>query len=66
MRYAKQCAGGRSRQAIVELTEQGESYLPADISAREAWLDSRLAELDNGDVEVLARAAGIIDRMAEQ
>jgi DNA-binding MarR family transcriptional regulator len=54
------------RQAIVELTEQGESYLLADISAREAWLDSRLSELDNRDVEVLARAAEIIDRMAEQ
>ncbi|MFC0547004.1 MarR family winged helix-turn-helix transcriptional regulator [Kutzneria chonburiensis] len=54
------------RQAIVELTEQGTAYLRAEVSAREAWLDSRLAELDDEDRELLARAAEIIDRMAGQ
>jgi DNA-binding MarR family transcriptional regulator len=54
------------RQAIVELTEQGTAYLRAEVSAREAWLDSRLAELDEDDRELLARAAEIIDRMAGQ
>jgi DNA-binding MarR family transcriptional regulator len=54
------------RQAIVELTEQGAAYLRAEVSAREAWLDSRLAELDEHDRELLARAAEIIDRMAGQ
>jgi DNA-binding MarR family transcriptional regulator len=54
------------RQAIVELTEQGTAYLRAEVSAREAWLDSRLAELDDDDRELLARAAEIIDRMAGQ
>jgi len=54
------------RQAIVELTEQGTAYLRAEVSAREAWLDSRLAELDDHDRELLARAAEIIDRMAGQ
>jgi DNA-binding MarR family transcriptional regulator len=54
------------RQAIVELTEPGTAYLRAEVSAREAWLDSRLAELDDDDRELLARAAEIIDRMAGQ
>jgi len=54
------------RQAIVELTEPGTAYLRAEVSAREAWLDSRLAELDDHDRELLARAAEIIDRMAGQ
>jgi DNA-binding MarR family transcriptional regulator len=57
---------GDRRQAIVELTDSGSDYLRADISAREAWLDARLAELDRADIEVLAKAAEIIDRMAEQ
>lgn len=54
------------RQAIVELTDQGAAYLRAEVSAREAWLDSRLAELDESDRELLTRAAEIIDRMAGQ
>lgn len=54
------------RQAIVELTEPGTAYLRAEVSAREAWLDSRIAELDESDRELLARAAEIIDRMAGQ
>jgi DNA-binding MarR family transcriptional regulator len=54
------------RQAIVELTEPGTAYLRAEVSAREAWLDSRLAELDDDDRELLAKAAEIIDRMAGQ
>nr|WP_169735375.1 MarR family transcriptional regulator [Actinokineospora inagensis] len=52
------------RQAIVALTDDGRAYIEADISAREAWLDKRLAELDDEDRAVLARAADIIDRMA--
>jgi DNA-binding MarR family transcriptional regulator len=54
------------RQVIVELTEQGLSYIEADISAREAWLDARLSELDEAERETLLRAADIIDRMAGQ
>lgn len=52
------------RQVIVELTEQGLGYIEADISAREAWLDVRLSELDEDERAILARAAEIIDRMA--
>jgi DNA-binding MarR family transcriptional regulator len=54
------------RQAIVELTDQGTAYLKAEVSAREAWLDSRIAELDDSERELLGRAAEIIDRMAGQ
>ncbi|WP_374065267.1 MarR family winged helix-turn-helix transcriptional regulator [Actinokineospora auranticolor] len=52
------------RQAIVALTDAGQAYIEADISAREAWLDRRLAELDDGERAILAQAADIIDRMA--
>ncbi|WP_018682574.1 MarR family winged helix-turn-helix transcriptional regulator [Actinokineospora enzanensis] len=52
------------RQAIVALTDEGVACIQADISAREAWLDRRLAELDDEERAILARAAEIIDRMA--
>jgi DNA-binding MarR family transcriptional regulator len=52
------------RQSIVELTEAGLAYVLADISAREAWLDKRLAELSDAERNTLAKAADIIDRMA--
>ena len=52
------------RQSIVELTEDGLAYVLADISAREAWLDKRLAELTEAERRTLAEAAEIIDRMA--
>jgi DNA-binding MarR family transcriptional regulator len=54
------------RQAIVELSDEGRAYLLDEISAREAWLDKRLAELSREDRELLSRAAEIIDRMAGQ
>ena len=54
------------RQAIVTLTEEAIAFHNAQISAREAWLDKRLAELDPEERELLARAADIIDRMAGQ
>ncbi|SFP46551.1 DNA-binding transcriptional regulator, MarR family [Amycolatopsis arida] len=53
------------RQAIVELSGRGLDYIHATISAREAWLDKRLAELTDDERAVLSRAAEIIDRMAE-
>ena len=54
------------RQAIVELSEAGLSYINEEVSAREAWLDKRLAELTPEDRGTLSRAAEIIDRMAGQ
>lgn len=52
------------RQAIVEITEAGLEFVREEISAREAWLDHRLAELSEEEREVLAKAADLIDRMA--
>ena len=54
------------RQAIVALTEEGRAFHDAQVSAREAWLDRRLAELDDEERDLLAKAAEIIDRMAGQ
>ncbi|MEU4738846.1 MarR family transcriptional regulator [Actinosynnema sp. NPDC023658] len=54
------------RQAIVELSEAGLTYINEEVSAREAWLDKRLAELTPEERGVLLRAAEIIDRMAGQ
>jgi DNA-binding MarR family transcriptional regulator len=54
------------RQAIVELSEAGLGYINEEVSAREAWLDKRLAELTPEERGVLSRAAEIIDRMAGQ
>ncbi|KOX22623.1 MarR family transcriptional regulator [Saccharothrix sp. NRRL B-16348] len=54
------------RQAIVELSEAGLNYIHEEVSAREAWLDKRLAELTPEERGTLSRAAEIIDRMAGQ
>src|SRR2546421_9622047 len=54
------------RQSIVELTDEGTAYVLADISAREAWLDKRLAQLTEAERRTLTEAAEIIDRMAGQ
>lgn len=52
------------RQTVVALTEAGRTYVDAEVSARERWLDERLAELTEADRAVLSRAAEIIERMA--
>lgn len=52
------------RQTVVALTEAGRAYVDAEVSARERWLDRRLAELSADERAVLCRAAEIIDRMA--
>jgi DNA-binding MarR family transcriptional regulator len=54
------------RQAIVALSEEGRRFHDAQISARELWLDRRLAELTQEERELLAAAADIIDRIAGQ
>ncbi|HEY2206760.1 MAG TPA: MarR family transcriptional regulator [Pseudonocardia sp.] len=52
------------RQSIIELTETGAELLAAEASAKERWLNKRLAELTESERATLARAATIIDRMA--
>ncbi|APU17665.1 MULTISPECIES: MarR family winged helix-turn-helix transcriptional regulator [Actinoalloteichus] len=52
------------RQAIVEMTPSGKGYIKAEVSARERWLERKLAELDDSERVVLSRAAEIIERVA--
>ncbi|WP_028925318.1 MarR family winged helix-turn-helix transcriptional regulator [Pseudonocardia acaciae] len=52
------------RQSIIELTQAGVDLLAAEASAKERWLDKRLAELTEDERAALARAIEIIDRMA--
>lgn len=52
------------RQTVVSATEAGHAFVEADISARERWLDARLAELSDEDRILLCRAAALIERMA--
>ncbi len=51
------------RQTVVALTETGRRYVDAEVSARERWLDARLAELSPEERAVLGHAVEIIDRM---
>jgi len=52
------------RQSIIELSPAGAELLAAEASAKERWLDKRLAELTETERVALARASEIIDRMA--
>jgi DNA-binding MarR family transcriptional regulator len=52
------------RQSIIELSPAGAELLAAEASAKERWLDKRLAELTETERVTLARATEIIDRMA--
>lgn len=52
------------RQSIIELSPKGAELLAEEASAKERWLDKRLAELTEEERAVLVRAAEIIDRMA--
>ncbi|MPZ65734.1 MAG: MarR family transcriptional regulator [Pseudonocardiaceae bacterium] len=52
------------RQTVIEASAAGKAYIAAEVSARERWLDERLAELSEDERTVLRRAADIIDRMA--
>src|ERR1700759_5116658 len=51
------------RQSIIELPPAGGELLAAEASAKERWLDKRLAELSESERDTLGRAAEIIDRM---
>jgi DNA-binding MarR family transcriptional regulator len=52
------------RQSIIELSPKGAELLAEEASAKERWLDKRLAELTEDERAILARASEIIDRMA--
>jgi DNA-binding MarR family transcriptional regulator len=52
------------RQSIIEISPRGTQLLADEASAKERWLDKRLAELSEDERAILARASEIIDRMA--
>jgi DNA-binding MarR family transcriptional regulator len=51
------------RQVIVSMSVAGAQYVKDEVHAREAWMDSRLAELDERERATLRAATTIIDRM---
>lgn len=51
------------RQVIVSVSAAGAEYVAAETSARDAWMDARMRELSPEEVEVLARAVVLVDRM---
>lgn len=54
------------RQAIVEITDGGRAYIADEVTARERWLDQRLAELDDDERAVMVRAIEILNRISDR
>lgn len=54
------------RQVTLEVSPAGRGLLKEDRRRRDVWLARRLEELDADEVAVLQRAAGILDRLANE
>jgi DNA-binding MarR family transcriptional regulator len=54
------------RQIVVEISEQGQARVAADRVRRDAWLARRLDELTPEDRRVLARAAALLESLAQK
>lgn len=52
------------RQLLVELTDQARGWISASRKQRDHWLSDRLEQLDPGEVEILIRAAPLLNRLA--
>lgn len=52
------------RQVLLSITPEGAAILVEDRRRRDAWLARQLRDLDPADVDVLARAAAVLDRLA--
>ncbi len=52
------------RQALLALSPSGAVLLREDRRRRDAWLARRMKELQPGELEVLAKAAAVLDRLA--
>lgn len=52
------------RQVLVSITEKGRKVVKADRASRDAWLAQRLAELTPDEIDVIRRAAPILERIA--
>ncbi|MCK9917433.1 MULTISPECIES: MarR family winged helix-turn-helix transcriptional regulator [Microbacterium] len=54
------------RKVNIELTRAGREVVEETVRRRDAWLESVLADLDEDEREVLARAAALMRRVAER
>lgn len=54
------------RKVNIELTPAGLDVVQETVRRRDAWLESVLADLDDDEREVLARAAALMRRVAER
>ena len=52
------------RQVIVSITPKGRKTVRADRASRDAWLAQRLAELSPDEIDLVRRAAPILERIA--
>jgi DNA-binding MarR family transcriptional regulator len=52
------------RQVVITLAEHGREVLLADRARRDAWLARRLTELPADELELLRRAAPILERLS--
>jgi DNA-binding MarR family transcriptional regulator len=52
------------RQALMTISPEGQALLREDRRRRDAWLAQRMRALDSDEIEVLRRAAGILDKLA--
>jgi DNA-binding MarR family transcriptional regulator len=52
------------RQVMLAVSPAGQALLKEDRRRRDVWLAQRLQALDADELEVLQRAAGILDRLA--
>jgi DNA-binding MarR family transcriptional regulator len=53
------------RQVLVAVSPAGKTLLRADRQRRDAWLATRMRDLDADDLETLRRAAVVLGRLAE-
>ena len=56
---------GDRRRVLIALSPQGEAYLAEVRRAGTSWLGSRLAELDDDELDLLAAALPVLERLLE-
>jgi DNA-binding MarR family transcriptional regulator len=54
------------RQAIIEITDAGQSLLASERELRNQWLAERLANLDAADRQLLHTIVPVLDRLVQQ
>jgi DNA-binding MarR family transcriptional regulator len=52
------------RKVVISLTDEGRAVVAETARRRDAWVETALDELSEGERDVLARAAEIMERMA--